>query len=49
MAHIDGRDPKSFSFENILFEKSGRRATVTINRPGVLNCIDLATLRELHI
>ena len=30
MAHIDGRDPKSFSFENILFEKRGRRATVTI-------------------
>ena len=49
MAHIDGRDPKSFSFENILFEKQGRRATVTINRPSVLNCVDLATLRELQL
>ncbi|MCH8873226.1 hypothetical protein IH824_10745 [candidate division KSB1 bacterium] len=49
MAHIDGRDPKSFNFENILFEKRGRRATVTINRPGVLNCVDLATLRELQL
>ncbi|MCH8879042.1 MAG: enoyl-CoA hydratase/isomerase family protein [Planctomycetes bacterium] len=48
MAHIDGQDPKSFNFENILFEKKGRRATVTINRPGVLNCVNLATLRELQ-
>lgn len=49
MSHIDGRDPKSFKFENILFEKRGRRATVTINRPAVLNCVDLATLRELQL
>lgn len=48
MAHIDGQDPKSFNFENILFEKKGRRATVTINRPGVLNCVNLDTLRELQ-
>ncbi len=49
MSHIDGQDPKSFNFKNILFEKCGRRATVTINRPGVLNCVDLATLRELQV
>ncbi len=49
MSHIDGRDPESFNFKNILFEKRGRRATVTINRPAVLNCVDLATLRELQL
>lgn len=48
MADIDGRDPESFDFQNIVYEKSGRRARVTINRPEVLNCVDLATLRELQ-
>ena len=48
MPHIDGKDPSSFDFKNILYDKTGRRATVTINRPKVLNCVDLATLRELQ-
>ena len=48
MADIDGRDPGTFDFQNIVYEKSGRRAKVTINRPEVLNCVDLATLRELQ-
>ena len=48
MAELDGKDPKSFDFRNILYEKRGRRATVTFNRPAVLNCVDLATLRELQ-
>ena len=48
MADIDGRDPESFDFQKIVYEKSGRRARVTINRPEVLNCVDLATLRELQ-
>ncbi len=38
----------SFDFKHIRYEKSGHRATVTINRPEVLNCLDFPTLRELH-
>lgn len=38
----------SFGFQHILYEKQGHRATVTINRPGVLNALDFPTLRELH-
>ncbi len=49
MAYIDGQDPGSFDFQMILYEKRDRRATVTINRPEVLNCVDLATLRELQL
>jgi len=39
---------ESFGFTNILYKKEGRRATVTMNRPDVLNCLDFSTLRELH-
>jgi enoyl-CoA hydratase/carnithine racemase len=39
---------KSFGFKNIIYTKAGQRATVTINRPEVLNCLDFPTLRELH-
>ena len=49
MSYIDGQDPKAFDFKNILYEKQGRRATVTFNRPEVLNCVDLLTLRELQL
>ncbi len=49
MAYIDGQNPKSFDFETILYEKKGRRATVTFNRPEVLNCVNLGTLRELQL
>jgi enoyl-CoA hydratase/carnithine racemase len=48
MADLQGRDPDSFKFTHILYAKQGRRATVTFNRPAVLNCVDLATLRELQ-
>src|SRR3972149_11696751 len=39
---------ESLAFRNILYAKSGPRATVTINRPEVLNCLDFPTLRELY-
>ncbi|MGH9365171.1 MAG: enoyl-CoA hydratase-related protein, partial [Thermoanaerobaculia bacterium] len=37
----------SFGFKKIVYKKAGARATVTINRPEVLNCLDFPTLREL--
>lgn len=48
MGYIDPRDPASFGFENIVYEKRGRRATIRFNRPEVLNCVNLATLKELQ-
>jgi len=38
----------SFDFKNIIYTKQGHRATVVMNRPEVLNCLDFPTLRELH-
>ena len=48
MSYITGRPPKSFDFQKIIYEKRGRRATVTINRPEVYNAFDFQTLRELR-
>lgn len=42
-----GRTPDSFGFKNILYSKGDWKATITLNRPGVYNCLNLATLREL--
>ena len=36
------------SFENILFEKKGEIAYVTVNRPKVLNALNMATMEELR-
>ncbi len=50
MTDIAARDPASFGFEKIVYEKHARlrgRATVTINRPDVLNAFDFQTLREM--
>ncbi len=38
----------SFDFQFIQYKKEGRRATVTMNRPEVLNCLNFPALRELH-
>jgi enoyl-CoA hydratase/carnithine racemase len=41
--------PESLGFERITYAKDGSSgvATVTINRPAVLNCFDFPTLREM--
>ena len=32
------------AFDNLLLERAGRTATVTINRPKVLNALNIQTL-----
>ncbi len=43
-----GRAPESFKFKNLIYAKRNRRATVTFNRPDVLNAVDGDTLVELN-
>jgi enoyl-CoA hydratase/carnithine racemase len=40
-------DPAELGFEAIVYEKAPPRATVTLNRPEVLNAFDFRMLREL--
>jgi enoyl-CoA hydratase len=40
--------PVPSAFENILFEKKGAIAYVTVNRPKVLNALNMATMEELR-
>jgi enoyl-CoA hydratase/carnithine racemase len=44
-----GRDPDQFDFQYILYEKRDGYATVTFNRPGVLNAVNGGMLQELNI
>lgn len=44
-----GKAAGSFQFENILYEKRDRRATITFNRPKVLNAVNYGILSELNI
>lgn len=46
---FSGMDPRSFGFKQILYTKDDWRATITINRPKVHNCLNLETLRELSV
>jgi enoyl-CoA hydratase/carnithine racemase len=39
--------PSELGFESIVYEKAPPRATVTLNRPDVLNAFDFRMLREL--
>ncbi len=41
------RDPSELGFESIVYEKAPPRATITLNRPEVLNAFDFRMLREL--
>jgi enoyl-CoA hydratase/carnithine racemase len=43
------QEKRSFDFSHILYEKNDYVATLTINRPEVLNCLNLTTLREMMI
>ncbi len=47
MSKYAGKPPRSFRFHNILYDKKDFRATVTLNRPHVLNALNHDTLREL--
>jgi enoyl-CoA hydratase/carnithine racemase len=41
------RSPRELGFESIVYEKSPPCATITLNRPEVLNAFDFRMLREL--
>jgi enoyl-CoA hydratase/carnithine racemase len=41
------RSPEELGFETIVYEKAPPRATMTLNRPEVLNAFDFRMLREL--
>jgi len=40
-------DASELRFETILYEKAPPRATITLNRPEVLNAFNFRMLREL--
>jgi enoyl-CoA hydratase/carnithine racemase len=44
-----GKDPQGFGFQHILYEKQGPRATITFNRPEVLNAVNYGVLSELSL
>ena len=40
-------DPSELGFERIRYEKAPPRATITLDRPEVLNAFDFRMLREI--
>jgi enoyl-CoA hydratase/carnithine racemase len=46
-ARPEPRSPEELGFETIAYEKAPPRATITLNRPEVLNAFDFRMLREL--
>jgi enoyl-CoA hydratase/carnithine racemase len=46
---FSGKEPAEFNFQYILYEKSNHRATVTFNRPEVLNAVNHGMLEELNV
>lgn len=44
---LSGTAPEEFNFQRILYSKKDYVATITLNRPEVLNCFDMITLKEL--
>ena len=47
LTHPRPRSADELDFESILYEKTPPRATITLNRPEVLNAFDFRMLREL--
>jgi enoyl-CoA hydratase/carnithine racemase len=45
--HPRASAPEELAFESIVYEKAAPRATITLNRPDVLNAFDFRMLREL--
>jgi enoyl-CoA hydratase/carnithine racemase len=45
--HPRPSSPDELGFESIVYEKAAPRATITLNRPDVLNAFDFRMLREL--
>ena len=45
--HPRPQSPDELGFETIVYEKAPPRATITLNRPDVLNAFDFRMLREL--
>lgn len=43
-----GKDPADFSFESLAYEKKEGRATITFNRPQVMNAVNHQMLMELQ-
>jgi enoyl-CoA hydratase/carnithine racemase len=46
-ARPEPRDPSELAFATIVYDKAPPRATITLNRPEVLNAFDFRMLREL--
>ena len=46
-AVFTGLPAESYGFKRIIYSKKDYIATITINRPDVLNCFDTTTLKEL--
>lgn len=44
-----GMDTDRFDFQSIIYEKAGYRATITINRPEVLNAVNFGVLAEMNL
>jgi enoyl-CoA hydratase/carnithine racemase len=44
-----GKEPTSFDFKAIRYEKYDQRAQITINRPGVLNAVNFDVLCEMNV
>jgi len=44
-----GKSPREFDFKTILYEKKDGRATVTFNRPQVLNAVNHQMLTEMSV
>jgi len=45
--HPRPRTPEELGFESVVYEKTPPRATITLNRPEVLNAFDFRMLREV--